>query len=86
MYLSPLLAAVSIHISLVHIYGTWREDAVPEEACDTAYGSGLLSMDRLSLSAFVDLWQRPDWWELVKKTKKKRQYYSKKGQKSGVGK
>lgn len=31
VYLSPLLAAISIHISPAHIYGTWREDAVPAE-------------------------------------------------------
>lgn len=42
-----------------------------------------LCMDKLSPSAFVDLWERLDWWELVKK---KGQYYSKKGTKIRCGK
>lgn len=35
VYLSPLLAVVSIHVSLAHSYGTWRKDAVPAEPYGT---------------------------------------------------
>lgn len=42
-----------------------------------------LCMDKLSPSTFVDLWERLNWWELVKK--KKTILLKKKGQKFGVG-
>lgn len=38
VYLRPLLAAISVHISLSCIYSTWREDAVLAEQHGSAVG------------------------------------------------